>query len=117
MTVERGQCRGCVTADNWFVVSGGSRRNKALSSCEAYDIITNSWRPMPSMRVERIHHSTCCIGNDVLVIGGRQGAWGDNSLDDLAAVSAEYYDSDVGVWFVLPTELPYRLADMVATPY
>ena len=126
----RGQCRGCVTASGCFVVSGGRGRNAVpLQSVEIFtpavaDLRTEEWAGgvwsyLPPMKFPRIHHTTCNLGNDILVMGGRQGAWGDQQSDmnDEAATSIELWDDETQRWFVLPAVVPTLLSSMVATPY
>ena len=130
MAEARGQCRGCVTAAGCFVVSGGRGRNAvALRSVEIFTPTVGDlrkeewsggvWSSVPPMTFGRIHHTTCNLGNDVLVMGGRQGAWGDqqSDLNDEAATSLELWDDETKRWFVLPAVLPALLSSMVATPY
>jgi hypothetical protein len=130
MQEARGQCRGCVTAAGCFVVSGGRGRNAVpLRSVEVFKPAAGDlrkeewcggvWHCLPPMTFSRIHHTTCNLGNDVLVMGGRQGAWGDqqSDLNDEAATSIELWDDEMGRWFVLPATLPTLLSAMVATPY
>ncbi len=130
MQEARGQCRGCVTAAGCFVVSGGRGRNAvALQSVEVFTPTARDlrkeewsggvWSSLPPMTFGRIHHTTCNLGNDVLVMGGRQGAWGDqqSDLNDEAATSIELWDDETKRWFVLPAALPALLSSMVATPY
>ena len=92
MQEARGQCRGCVTAAGCFVVSGGRGRNAVpLQSVEVFtpsvaDLRKEEWAGgvwslLPPMKFARIHHTTCNLGNDVLVMGGRQGAWGESQSD------------------------------------
>lgn len=130
MREARGQCRGCVTAAGCFVVSGGRGRNAvSLRSVEVFTPTAGdlrkerwsggAWSYLPPMTFGRIHHTTCNLGNDVLVMGGRQGPWGDqqSNLNDEAASSIELWDDETRRWFVLPAVLPALLSSMVATPY
>eukprot|EP01052_Picozoa_sp_SAG31_P009952 SAG31_NODE_533_length_14371_cov_6.455367_14_plen_167_part_00 len=109
MNEARGQCRGCVIADGRFVVSGGRgiKGGTPLRSVEVFQstrsppvgsestqnlesVAPNGfWSVLPSMRFGRIHHTTCNLGDDVLVMGGRQGPWGDTDLNDEASRSIE----------------------------
>ena len=60
------------------------------------------------------------LGNDVLVLGGRQGPWQDAAaaLADEATHSIELWDATAQRWLLLPTELPPLLAELVTTtPY
>ena len=111
-------------------MSGGRGRNAVpLRSVEVFKPAAGDlrkeewcggvWHCLPQMTFSRIHHTTCNLGNDVLVMGGRQGAWGDqqSDLNDEAATSIELWDDEMGRWFVLPATLPTLLSAMVATPY
>ena len=90
-----------------FLVTGGTTAGieaSALTSCEIYDVTTDTWTPVSDMNEARADHEQILLPNGkVLVIGGRTLASGDylhETLDEVGPVLAtcEIYDPDTDIW-------------------
>ena len=60
----------CAVFEEQIIVCGGSDANNVqLDSVESYDVLANTWSPMPSMVAARSFHSLVVVRNKLFVIG------------------------------------------------
>lgn len=98
-----------VTARSWFacsaiegnriLVSGGQGTASFLKSAEIYDIRSDTWRPVSSMKEERSSHRGEVIDGKFWAIGGevvRHDAWHFPGQTQTASI--EIYDLELDTW-------------------
>ncbi|HXN01722.1 MAG TPA: kelch repeat-containing protein [Candidatus Dormibacteraeota bacterium] len=96
------------------VEASGVLSGEVLASAELYDPGTNAWAPAPPLSIARAKHVAILLANqDVLVLGGTQGAGYSKASDALRA--AELYHPTTQTWSlaasmqyarILPNGLP-----------
>ena len=59
-----------VFVDNKIYVIGGVNRRSVLSSCEVYDIKSDTWQPIAAMQSSRMRHSAAVHDGSIYVFGG-----------------------------------------------
>ena len=74
-------------------IAGGYSGREYLASAEEYDIMTNTWRPLPDMPTARTASAGAFVNGRFIVVGGSNGA---------TLKSVEAYDPIRGVWSRLP---------------
>lgn len=101
-------------ADSPLAFAGGYDRGECLNLVEAYDLETNSWSPLPSMKHNRGRFDITCVGNEIVY-----AVAGSNGQAEIASV--EKYDAKVGKWSKVAS-LPVNLSNIgktnwVETPF
>ena len=66
---ERRERAACAVFEESIVVSGGYNNNFNSKTVESYDVIADTWSPMPSMIRYHSHHSLVVVKNKLFVIG------------------------------------------------
>ena len=76
------------------VFPGGYDRGECLNTVEAFDILTNTWEPMPTMLTPRGRFDVSQILGKLFACGGSNG--------HRELKSVECYDPDQKSWIDLP---------------
>ena len=65
----------CIHDSNIILTGGETNFRQIEKKCHVFNTIEDKWceAPIPDLRVERKDHSSCCIGNNIYVVGGRGG--------------------------------------------
>uniref|UniRef100_A0A5K3FRE0 Kelch repeat protein n=2 Tax=Mesocestoides corti TaxID=53468 RepID=A0A5K3FRE0_MESCO len=101
------------TKDTQILVFGGFCHQKALSSCERFDILANRWTRLPDMPTSRFDSAAINIPNvGIVVVGGRQT--GDYTLDTAELLTGSEEDDEYWAWRGLTPMLERRVAPGVA---
>ena len=93
MQQERGYAFGVATQGKIFVAGGYGRGGKQLNSCEVYNISTNEWQFIGSLKIPRSWGSIMCVNGTLYVLGGLQ------------SYTVESYDPRMNEW-IQKTSIP-----------
>ena len=63
----------CQVADDELLLTGGWN-GVAKANCLLMDLTHNTWTQMPSMRTARCRHRSVLVGDNVYVVGGKDGS-------------------------------------------
>ena len=74
-----------VSVDHSIIVMGGENNDGVLSSCEKYDIDTNTWKFLPELNIKRCGLSSC-IMNEWIYAGF---GWNNNPLNTIERINME----------------------------
>ena len=74
-----------VSVDHSIIVMGGENNDGVLSSCEKYDIDTNTWKFLPELNIKRCGLSSC-IMNEWIYAGF---GWNNNPLNTIEGINME----------------------------
>ena len=66
---ERRNRAACAVFEERIVVSGGCNPYLSSNTVESYDVVADTWTPMPSMIRGHYHHSLVVVKNKLIVIG------------------------------------------------
>ncbi len=74
--------KGSFETNRYFVLSdllyvlGGNCNGKVVDTVQSFNISTQTWSTLPSMREKRGNHGVCMTGDRVAVCGGSNGSQG-----------------------------------------
>ena len=88
--------------DNIVVIGGADKHGKELDTVIIYNVKTEQWHMLPSMRRKRQGCAAIIIGNNIVVLGGDIGRGGN--LKSVEAFNFENY-----TWQELPEMSQARL--------
>ena len=90
-----------------ILVAGGQDSNGALSSCEMYDPVTDTWTPTGALNSARYNHFAVLLADGTVMVGG--GVASGAELN-----SVEIYTPSTGIWtLVAPMVSARQLARAV----
>ena len=93
MQQERGYAFGVATQGKIFVAGRKGKGGKQLNSCEVYNISTNEWQFIRSLKIPRSWGSIMCVNGTLYVLGGLQ------------SYTVESYDPRMNEW-IQKTSIP-----------
>ena len=91
MQQKRGYACGVTTEGKIFVAGGKESWKSCLKTCEMYNISTNEWQFIGSLKVPREDGSMVCLKGTLYVLGGTDDSW-------RRKLSVECYDPTEDKW-------------------
>ena len=91
MQQKRGCACGVTTKGKIFVAGGKEDWTSFLKTCEMYNIFTNEWQFIGSLKVPREDCSMVCSKGTLYVLGGTDDSW-------RSQLSVECYDPTEDKW-------------------